>query len=107
MPSPSSSHNNSNSMSVADCQRLLRVRDGCDGQALKAAYKAASLRAHPDNGGSAEAFQHVATAYEILTKHQYEERWGTSNGSYGQGAAQGQPKLLTDQPHQQQQQFRR
>jgi molecular chaperone DnaJ len=83
---------------IDDYRRILGVRPDATPEALKAAYKAASLRYHPDQaGGSAEAFQHAHDAYAALTKHEHEERWGTSNSSYGVGAAHAQPLLLTEQ----------
>lgn len=37
-----------------------------DAEVLKAAYRRAALKTHPDKGGSAEAFKAVALAYEVL-----------------------------------------
>jgi DnaJ-class molecular chaperone len=82
--------------SMADYRMHLGVRADASPQELKAAYKQASLRYHPDHGGSAEQFQKAADAYDALTKHEHNERWGTSNSSYGVGAAEAQPKMLTN-----------
>lgn len=65
-----------------------------DTAVLQAAYKQASVRAHPDHGGSNEAFQRVNEAAEALAKHAHQERWGTSSSSYGAGVATGQALLL-------------
>eukprot|EP00931_Biecheleriopsis_adriatica_P003189 TRINITY_DN104545_c0_g1_i1.p1 TRINITY_DN104545_c0_g1~~TRINITY_DN104545_c0_g1_i1.p1 ORF type:complete len:101 (-),score=25.96 TRINITY_DN104545_c0_g1_i1:108-380(-) len=80
---------------LAEHRAILGVRSDADEATLKAAYKEMSLKHHPDHeGGSAEAFQRVATAYEVLSKHAHEERWGTSSSAYGAGVAQAQPLRL-------------
>jgi DnaJ-class molecular chaperone len=64
--------------------KVLGVRPGVEAEQLKAAYKAQSLRCHPDcEGGSAEKFQRVGEAYTAITKQISDERWGTSNSAYG------------------------
>jgi curved DNA-binding protein CbpA len=42
--------------------------DGITAERLKAGYRAASLRAHPDKGGSKEAFDEVTRAYKYVEK---------------------------------------
>ena len=42
--------------------------DGITSERLKAGYRAASLRAHPDKGGSKEAFDEVVRAYKYIEK---------------------------------------
>jgi len=42
--------------------------DGITVERLKAGYRAASLRAHPDKGGSKEAFDDVVRAYKYVEK---------------------------------------
>jgi len=42
--------------------------DGITAERLKAGYRAASLRAHPDKGGSKEAFDEVVRAYKYVEK---------------------------------------
>ena len=42
--------------------------DGITVERLKAGYRAASLRAHPDKGGSKEAFDEVVRAYKYVEK---------------------------------------
>lgn len=79
---------------LAAHRRALGVGPGADSSSLKAAFRKASVRAHPDQGGSDEKFQRVQEAYEALTKHAHEERWGTSSSSYGAGVAAAQPLLL-------------
>jgi DnaJ-class molecular chaperone len=68
-----------------------------DTAVLQAAYKQASVRAHPDHGGSNEAFRRVKEAAEALAKHAHEERWGTSSSSYGAAVAAGAQPLLLKQ----------
>lgn len=43
--------------------------DANDADKLKAAYRAASMKSHPDRGGSNAAMQDVTAAYELLKKH--------------------------------------
>ena len=55
--------------SIHQCLAILAVHKDSDQEALKAAYRAQSLRAHPDQPGGSEAqFQLVATAYEMLSQ---------------------------------------
>lgn len=84
------------SASLAQHRELLGLAPGAEADAgvLQAAYKQASVRAHPDHGGSTEAFQRVKEAAEALAMHAHEERWGTSSSSYGAGVAAAQPLLL-------------
>jgi len=42
--------------------------EGISSDRLKAAYRSASLRAHPDKGGSKEAFDEVVRAYKYVEK---------------------------------------
>jgi curved DNA-binding protein CbpA len=42
--------------------------DGITAERLKAGYRAASLRAHPDKGGTKEAFDEVVRAYKYVEK---------------------------------------
>ena len=82
--------------SLAHHRAVLGLAPGAESDAglLQHAFKQASVRAHPDQGGSSEAFHAVKEAAEALAKHVHEERWGTSSSSYGAGAASAQPKLL-------------
>ena len=65
---------------------VLGLRSGADEAALQAAYKAQSLKCHPDApGGSDEAFTLVAAAYDECMRRLHEERWGTSSGAIGSG----------------------
>lgn len=48
---------------------LLQVRPGDDTTKLKAAYRAAMLKAHPDRGGSVEAASDLNRAYGFLLDH--------------------------------------
>jgi hypothetical protein len=44
----------------------LGIKSDANEEAIKTAYRAQSLRTHPDKGGTAMAFQSVKTAYETL-----------------------------------------
>eukprot|EP00419_Tripos_fusus_P033136 CAMPEP_0172765330 /NCGR_PEP_ID=MMETSP1074-20121228/179067_1 /TAXON_ID=2916 /ORGANISM="Ceratium fusus, Strain PA161109" /LENGTH=84 /DNA_ID=CAMNT_0013600257 /DNA_START=1 /DNA_END=255 /DNA_ORIENTATION=+ len=75
-------------------RRVLGVRPDADAAALKAAFHAQSQKHHPDHGGSAETFQQVKAAYDSLAKEEYNQRWGTSNSSYGAIASSTQQRML-------------
>ena len=77
-------------MTVAQATALLGVRQDADDKALHAAYKEHARMAHPDAGGSVEAFDNLGAAYEVLQKHHHQQRWGTSASAYGSHA---QPAL--------------
>ena len=51
---------------LAQCESILGLNKGFTPAELKQAYKRASLRVHPDKGGSSEAFRTVKKAYEHL-----------------------------------------
>ena len=46
----------------------INEEEGISADRLKAAYRSASLRAHPDKGGSKEAFDEVVRAYKYVEK---------------------------------------
>lgn len=46
---------------------ILDLKRECDAKEIKKAYRQASLKAHPDKGGSDELFQMVNEAYTILS----------------------------------------
>ena len=48
--------------------QLLGLTEGYTKADAKRAYRKASLKHHPDKGGSAEAFHRVTDAYEFLTQ---------------------------------------
>lgn len=56
------------SLSQDQALRILGIETLPDIDELKKAYKRASIKNHPDKGGSAEAMQNVNAAYEILSK---------------------------------------
>jgi len=49
-----------------DHRAILGVGRGADAQEIRAAYRRAAKRAHPDLGGSSEAFRHVREAADAL-----------------------------------------
>eukprot|EP00629_Pelagomonadales_sp_RCC1024_P014317 CAMPEP_0119273290 /NCGR_PEP_ID=MMETSP1329-20130426/9976_1 /TAXON_ID=114041 /ORGANISM="Genus nov. species nov., Strain RCC1024" /LENGTH=50 /DNA_ID=CAMNT_0007273479 /DNA_START=120 /DNA_END=268 /DNA_ORIENTATION=+ len=44
---------------LGDARRVLNVTGHATEEEIRKAYKRAALKAHPDKGGSAEAFQRV------------------------------------------------
>lgn len=55
-------------MSVQDAMKALGLSSVGDEAAVKKAYRDASLKSHPDRGGTKEAMQNVNEAYEVLKK---------------------------------------
>lgn len=55
-----------NHMSTQQAMGLLGVDQGFTSEQLKKAYRSASMKAHPDRGGTDEEMQRVNAAYEIL-----------------------------------------
>jgi curved DNA-binding protein CbpA len=51
---------------------VLGVAEGADDDAVKRAYRERVKDTHPDQGGSAEEFQRVRTAYEAITAGEYD-----------------------------------
>ena len=51
-----------------DPYKILKLSKNFDEKTLKKAYLRAAMKAHPDRGGSPQAFQQVSIAYTILQK---------------------------------------
>lgn len=51
-----------------DPYKILNISKNYDETSLKKAYLKAAMRAHPDRGGSQDAFQKVSIAYTLLQK---------------------------------------
>ena len=51
-----------------DPYKILKVSKNYDEKTLKKAYLKAAMKAHPDRGGSPQAFQQVSIAYTVLQK---------------------------------------
>ena len=80
---------------MAQYSAILGVPLSADPATLKDAYRAQSLRFHPDQpGGSAEMFQRVTLAYNALLAQAHAERWSTSSSAIGAHAAFAPPKAL-------------
>lgn len=54
-------------MTRAEACRVLNVAPNVDGDALKAAYRAAALRTHPDRGGIESDFRRAREAFDVLS----------------------------------------
>ena len=81
-------------MDIVKAEQILGVRRDAGEKVHKAAYKEKAQLSHPDHPqGSAEAFQMVGAAYEVLQANRFNEQWGTSSSSIGAHAAT-QPKLI-------------
>ena len=52
---------------------------------IKAAYRRAASKAHPDKGGSSEAFRAVVDAYEAIMKRPCQDCKGTGQITTRQG----------------------
>jgi DnaJ-class molecular chaperone len=83
-----------NAMSDAQLYEILGVRGGAlSGTALQKAYKTASVRAHPDQGGDPALFTLIGNAFATLQKRMHEQQWGTSSSAYGAGVSKQHGKL--------------
>lgn len=51
----------------ADHYALLNVSSGAEATEIRAAYRRATLSAHPDKGGSSEAFHSITSAFNVLS----------------------------------------
>jgi len=80
-------------LSIAQYCKILGVRSDCDESTLRAAYKESANKFHPDHGGSVEMFQMAQEAFAAITAHQHQQRWGTSNSTYGSQVKEP-PKLI-------------
>lgn len=69
---------------MRDPWAVLGVRRDASDADIKRAFRAASLKAHPDAGGSAAAFAELVAAYEAATKPQGARQAG---GARSQGAS--------------------
>lgn len=58
-----------------DLYETLGVTKEADEKAIRSGYRKAAKKAHPDSGGSAEAFAKVSRALAILTNPQTRERY--------------------------------
>lgn len=57
---------------------VLSVRPDVDGDELRRAYRRAARRAHPDAGGSTEAFRRVSAAWELIGTAEARRRYDLS-----------------------------
>ena len=84
-----------------DPYKILNLSKNYDEKMLKKAYLKAAMKAHPDRGGSPQAFQQVSIAFTILQKklkeqnnnHSHNELRDSSKDYYSQQT--NQPKLNT------------
>ena len=70
-------------MDVASARRVLRIRGVASAEEVRAAFHRASLRAHPDKGGSEDEFIEVSQAYEVLkggSSGDVRAGWGDTRG---------------------------
>jgi hypothetical protein len=63
----------------------LGLTRGASGKEIRAAYRRAAKRAHPDQGGSAEAFRRVQAAAEILLARAAVRAASAVDGAYAEG----------------------
>ena len=73
---------------MGDYYELLGVSKGASPACIRSGFRRASLRSHPDKGGTAEQFAKIQTAYKTLInpelRHAYDATIGVrDDGSYG------------------------
>lgn len=56
-------------MNSIEAQTILNIKPPLNPDSLKAAYRAAAKKTHPDMGGSTEAFKKVNEAHQLLKNH--------------------------------------
>jgi len=64
-----------------DPYRLLGVATGASTAEIRAAYRRAAKRAHPDAGGDPLAFQRLQVAFEVLADPERRRQWDVRNAS--------------------------
>ena len=73
-------------MTTGDLYALLGIQSGADAEAIKAAYRLAARRFHPDansNAGAGEAFRLVAGAYAVLSDPAQRAAYDNSQAAAG------------------------
>jgi curved DNA-binding protein CbpA len=82
-----------------DPYKILNLAKNFDEKTLKKAYLRAAMKAHPDRGGSPQAFQQVSIAYTILQKKLQESENNHDHNDLREGSTQyvsqqqNQPKI--------------
>lgn len=71
----------------------LGIDKTADAAAIKAAYKSAAQKHHPDKGGDEEKFKAITKAYEILSDPQKRARYDTGKDPEGATEAQREEAL--------------
>lgn len=56
-------------MDIGEATKILGVSSDADTDTLKKAYRRACAKAHPDNGGSEDAFNKVSEAYKFILNY--------------------------------------
>ena len=84
-------------LSIKQAEKILGVRHDAGEKVLHAAYKERAREHHPDAGGSAEAFEMVGNALEVLRQYAHQQQWGTSSSAYGSHVGPA-PKLIEHKP---------
>ena len=64
---------------------VLGVRRGASEKEIRAAYRQAAKRAHPDQGGSVERFRQLQAAAEALLAQAAERAASAAEGAYAEG----------------------
>lgn len=85
LPSASKSSESSRSHKL-DPYQILGLSKSFNLSGLKKAYLKAAMKAHPDRGGSAQAFQQVSIAYTVLQNKLKEQENSHSHEELRQGA---------------------
>jgi curved DNA-binding protein CbpA len=71
-----------------DPYQTLGVPRTASQKAIEHAFRKKAKQAHPDCGGSAEAFQQVHAAYKLLSDPAHRERFDRTGGFHGSEAGQ-------------------
>jgi curved DNA-binding protein CbpA len=74
---------------MSDYYELLGVARDASSASIRSGFKSATLRSHPDKGGTAESFAQVQTAYKTLSNADLRRAYDEAIGVRGAGCSGG------------------
>ncbi len=74
---------------MSDYYELLGVARDASSASIRSGFKTATLRSHPDKGGTAESFAQVQTAYKTLSNADLRRAYDEAIGVRGAGCSGG------------------
>ena len=74
---------------MLDYYELLGVARNASSASIRSGFRSASLRSHPDKGGTSESFAQVQTAYKTLSNADLRRAYDETIGARGAGCSEG------------------